>query len=133
MGHAPYLAYAIGDAHPARALFEEAYLESAARPQVHAPNGPGSYPGPFSAISPGAAAFVGFDPATGYGASSLMTVTGSGIARGGDITGISQAYGAAFVSATKGWVIGKNARTGEYGIEATANGGHTWASQYQTR
>lgn len=133
MGHAPYLAYAIRGAHPARALFEEAYLESAARPQVHAPDGPGSYPGPFSVIGPGAAVFVGFDPAAGYGAATLMTVTGAGISRGGDVGGISQAYGAAFVSTAAGWVIGKNARTGGYGIEATTDGGHSWTSQYQTR
>jgi hypothetical protein len=133
MGHAPYLAYAIGGAHPARALFEEAYLESAARPRVHAPNGPGSYPGPFSVIGPGSAVFVGFNPAAGYGAASVMTVTGSGISRNGDVSGISQAYGAAFVSAARGWVTGKNTRTGGYGIEATADGGHTWTSQYQTR
>lgn len=133
MGHAPYLAYAIDGAHSARALFEEAYLESAARPRVHAPNGPGSYPGPFSMIGPGAAVFVGFNPAAGYGAAALMTVTGSGISRGGDVGGVSQAYGAAFVSVARGWVTGKNARTGRYGIEATADGGHTWTSQYQTR
>ncbi len=133
LGHAPYLAYAIANARPARALFEEAYIETAARPQVHAPDGPGSYPGPFSAISQADAVFVGFNPAAGYGAAALMTVTGSGISRDGDVSGISQAYGAAFVSAAQGWVIGRNVRTGEYGIEATSDGGRTWTSQYQTR
>jgi photosystem II stability/assembly factor-like uncharacterized protein len=133
MGHAPYLAYATPSAHTVRALFEESYIESAARPQVHAPDGPGSYPGPFSAISPDTAVFVGFDPAVGYGAAPVDVVTGAGLARGGDVSGISQAYGTAFVSATQGWAIGKNMQTGEYGIEATTNGGRTWTSQYRTR
>jgi len=133
LGHSPYLAYALQNAHTARPLFEEAYIESAARPQVHAPDGPGSYPGPFSAISPDAAVFVGFDPAVGYGAAAVMTVTGSSLSRQGDVSGISQAYGVAFVSDTQGWVVGENARTGEYSIEATNDGGHTWTREYQVR
>jgi photosystem II stability/assembly factor-like uncharacterized protein len=133
LGHAPYLAYASQDARGMRAVFEEAYIESAIRPQVHAPQGPGTYPGPFSAISPDAAAFVGFDPAAGYGAAPLMTVTGGGPRPRGDVSGISQAYGAAFVSPAQGWVVGKNLRSGDYAIEATTDAGHTWTRQYQTR
>ncbi len=133
MGHAPYLAYAVRDARAPRAVLEESYIESALRPQVHAPDGPGSYPGPFSAISPDAAVFVGFDPAVGYGAAPVGVVTSAGLTRAGYVSGISRAYGAAFVSPAKGWVIGMNIKTGEYGIEATANGGRTWANQYQTR
>jgi len=133
LGHSPYLAYALQNAHTARPLFEEAYMESAARPQVHAPDGPGSYPGPFSAISPDSAVFVGFDPAVGYGAAAVMTVTGAGLSKQGDISGISQAYGVTFASDTHGWVVGQNARTGEYSIDATADGGHTWTRQYQIR
>lgn len=132
LGHAPYLAYGTQNAATMHALFEEAYIESAIRPQVHAPDGPGSYPGPFSAISPDAAVFVGFDPAVGYGAAPLMTVAGGGLHAQGDVSGISQAYGAAFVSATQGWVVGKNLQSGNYAIEATTDGGHTWTRQYQT-
>jgi photosystem II stability/assembly factor-like uncharacterized protein len=135
LGHAPYLAYATQDARTMRAVFEEAYIESAIRPQVRAPEGPGTYPGPFSAISPDAAAFVGFDPAAGYGAAPLMTVTGggAGLRTQGSVSGISQAYGAAFVSTTQGWVVGENLQSGEAAIEATTDAGHTWTSQYQTR
>ncbi len=134
LGHAPYLAYVLQDARTMHALFEESYIESAIRPEVHAPDGPGSYPGPFSAISPEAAAFTGFDPATGYGAAPLDTVSGGAtLSMRGDVGGITQAYGLAFVSATQGWVVGANAQTGEYSIEATADGGRTWASQYQIR
>jgi photosystem II stability/assembly factor-like uncharacterized protein len=133
LGHAPYLVYAAQDARTMHPLMEEAYIESAIRPQVHAPDGPGSYPGPFSAISPDAAAFVGFDPAAGYGAAPLMTVTGGAPHARGNVGGISQAYGASFVSTTQGWVVGKNLQSGTYAIEATTNGGHTWTPQYQTR
>jgi photosystem II stability/assembly factor-like uncharacterized protein len=131
LGHAPYLAYAIKDSGQARALFEEAYIESAARPQVHAPDGPGSYPGPFSAVSQDTAVFAGFDPAAGYGAVPIVAVTAAGLTSQGNVTGISQAYDIAFVSDTQGWVVGKNLQTGEYAIQATANAGHTWTRQYQ--
>jgi photosystem II stability/assembly factor-like uncharacterized protein len=133
LGHAPYLAYSTQHAGTMHALFEEAYIESALRPQVHAPDGPGSYPGPFSAISPDAAVFVGFDPAVGYGAAPLMTVTGGGLHAQGDVSGISEAYGTAFVSPTQGWVVGKNLQSGNYAIETTTNAGRTWSPQYQTR
>jgi photosystem II stability/assembly factor-like uncharacterized protein len=133
LGHAPYLAYATQDARTMRPLFEEGYIESAIRPQVHAPDGPGSYPGPFSVISPDDAAFVGYTPAIGYGAAPLEIVTGggTGLALRGNISGISQAYGAAFVSTTQGWVVGKSLPSGTYSIEATTNAGHTWTTQYQ--
>jgi photosystem II stability/assembly factor-like uncharacterized protein len=133
LGHAPYLAYAISRARPARALFEEAYIESAVRPQVHAPDGPGSYPGPFSVVSQDSAVFAGFDPAAGYGAVPLMAVTAAGLTRAGDVAGISQAYGIAFVSDTRGWAVGENMRTGEYAVEATTDAGRTWSRQYQAR
>ena len=134
LGHVPYLAYATQDAHTMHLLFEESYIESAARPEVHSSDGPGSYPGPFSAISPDAAAFIGFDPAVGYGAAPVATVTGgASLSRQGNVSGITQAFGTAFVSATQGWVAGMNVRTGEYSIETTTNGGHTWTRQYQIR
>ena len=132
LGHAPYLAYRTQSAVSMQPLLEETYIESAIRPQVHAPAGPGSYPGPFSAIGPDAAAFVGFDPAVGYGAAPLMMVTGGALHAQGNVTGISQAYGAAFVSATQGWVVGKNLQSGQSAIEATTDAGHTWTPQYQT-
>jgi hypothetical protein len=133
LGHAPYLAYATQDAHTMRPVFEEGYIESAIRPQVHAPDGPGSYPGPFSAISPDAAAFVGYTPAIGYGAAPLAIVTGggTGLAMEGDVSGISQSYGVAFVSTTQGWVVGKSLPSGAYLIKSTSNAGHTWTTQYQ--
>jgi len=133
MGHAPYLAYATQDGTNWRVLFEESYLESAARPEVHAPDGPGSYPGPFSAISPAAAVFVGYTPPLGYGAApvELVTAGGATLTREGNVGGVSVPMTAAFISPSQGWVVGETLPSGNLVIEATANGGHTWTRQYQ--
>ncbi len=135
LGNAPYIAFATQDARRWHALFEETYTESAIMPEVHAPAGPGSYPGPFSAISADAAAFVGSDPSVGYGAAPLEMVAGGGGTRR-KVSGMTQAYGVAFISASRGWVVGTDRttarRNGTYVIEATADGGLTWTRQYQT-
>jgi photosystem II stability/assembly factor-like uncharacterized protein len=136
LGHAPYLGYATQDARDWHVLFEEKYTESAITPSVHAPQGPGSYPGPFSAISPDSAAFVGWIPPEGLGAAPLEMVTGggAGLSMRGNVGGVTQAYGVAFVSATQGWVIGTDqtspGKRGDYVIEATSDGGRTWTRQY---
>ncbi|HEX8005677.1 MAG TPA: hypothetical protein VF482_04525, partial [Trebonia sp.] len=136
LGHAPYLGYATQDARDWHVLFEEQYIESAIAPSVHAPQGPGSYPGPFSAISPDSAAFVGWIPPEGLGAAPLEMVTGGGAGHSmrGNVGGVTQAYGVAFVSATQGWVIGTDqtgpSKRGDYVIEATSDGGRTWTRQY---
>jgi photosystem II stability/assembly factor-like uncharacterized protein len=137
LSHAPYIAYATQDAHHWHVLFEETYTESAITPEVHPPAGPGSYPGPFSAISPDAAAFIGWVPPEGFGAVPLEMVTGGGKDRSmrGNVGGITQAYGGAFISTTQGWVAGTDqtvpGHQGNYAIEATTDGGRTWTRQYQ--
>jgi len=135
LGHAPYLAYATQDARNWRALFEESYIESGARPEVHAPDGPGSYPGPFSAISPAAAAFVGYTPPLGYGAAPLEMVASGGatLTMEGNVGGVSVPEATAFISPVQGWVIGETLPSGDFVIEATADAGHTWTLQYQAR
>jgi photosystem II stability/assembly factor-like uncharacterized protein len=134
LGHEPYLAYATPDGRAWHALFEETYTESAIRPEVHAPDGPGSYPGPFSAISADSAAYVGWTPPEGFGAAPLDLVTGTRLARQGNVSGMTQPYAAAFVSTTKGWVVGADqtspGQAGRDVIEYTANGGRTWTRQY---
>jgi photosystem II stability/assembly factor-like uncharacterized protein len=137
LSHAPYIAFATQDARSWHPLFEETYTESAIMPEVHAPAGPGTYPGPFSAISPDTAAFVGWDPPVGYGAAPLQMVSGGGADRSmrGDVGGTTQAYGLAFTSASDGWVVGTSQAAGQrasYVIEATTDGGLTWTRQYQT-
>jgi photosystem II stability/assembly factor-like uncharacterized protein len=135
MLHAPYLAYATGDGHTWRGVFEETMLESAVRPGLHMPDGPGSEPGPFSAISPDAAAFVGYTPpANGWGAAPLTMATNGGatLDRAGDVTGVNQPLAAAFVTTTKGWVVGENLKARTFAIVATADAGRTWTTQYTT-
>jgi photosystem II stability/assembly factor-like uncharacterized protein len=138
LSHAPYIAFATQHARRWHALFEETYTESAIMPEMHASAGPGSYPGPFSAISPDAAAFVGWDPSFGYGAAPLEMAEGGGADRNmrGNVSGMTQAYGVAFISTTQGWVVGTDQTVaGQYGlsvIEATTDGGLTWTRQYQT-
>jgi len=134
LGHAPYIAYVTQDARTMHALFEEVYIESAIRPEVRAPDGPGSYPGPFSAISADEAVFVGSVPAIGYGVAPVLTVTGgTHLTSRGNVGGITAANGVAFASIDAGWVVGGNQQTGEYSIQATTDGGHTWTTQYKTR
>ncbi|HEY2316294.1 MAG TPA: YCF48-related protein [Streptosporangiaceae bacterium] len=138
LSHSPYIAFATQDARTWHALFEETYTESAIMPEVHAPAGPGSYPGPFSAISPDSAAFVGSDPSVGLGAAPLEMVTGGGAdsSKQGYVSDVTQAYGVAFVSSSQGWVIGTDqtvaGQNANYVIESTADGGRTWTRQYQT-
>jgi hypothetical protein len=55
----------------------------------------------------------------------------------GDAGGLTRPFGAAFISARPGWVIGEgqvttgNGNWGEAVIQATADGGQTWTRQYQ--
>jgi photosystem II stability/assembly factor-like uncharacterized protein len=136
MMHSPYLAYATKDGGSWHGVMEESMLESSLRPNLHLPAGPGSEPGPFSAISLDAAAFVGYTPpANGWGAAPL-SVAGNGggtLSEKGNIPAINQPLGATFLSASQGWVVGENLKTNTFAIEATTDGGHIWTTQYTTR
>jgi photosystem II stability/assembly factor-like uncharacterized protein len=100
---------------------------------------PGSYAGPFSAISPSAAAFIDWCPACGPGTAPWDLVTGSGAfpAREGNVKGLNHPAAASFLSTQLGWVIGivnhYNA-TGITGqnqrIVVTKDAGRTWHIQY---
>ena len=135
MMHSPYLAYATRDGGNWRGVMEESMLESSLRPTLHLSAGPGSEPGPFSAISPDAAAFVGYTPpANGWGAAPLALAGDGGgtLSNTGNIAEINEPLAAAFLSADRGWVVGENLKTNTFAIEATSDGGHTWATQYTT-
>jgi len=116
-------------------VLEESYIESGVRPEVHAPDGPGSYPGPFSAVSPATAVFVGYTPPLGYGAAPVELVTSGGatLTSEGNVGGVSVPEAAAFISPSRGWVVGETLPSGDFVIETTANSGHTWTRQYQAR
>ena len=135
MMHAPYLAYATQDGRSWHGVLEEPMLESAIRPKLHLPAGPGSEPGPFSVISPGAAAFVGYTPpANGWGAAPLIVATNGGtvLKSAGDIPAINVPLAAAFLTPAQGWVAGENLKTHTFSIEATTDAGRSWTTQYTT-
>jgi photosystem II stability/assembly factor-like uncharacterized protein len=135
MMHAPYLAYATQDGSSWHGVLEEPLLESAMRPRLHLPAGPGSEPGPFSVISPGAAAFVGYTPpANGWGAAPLVVATHGGavLKSAGDIPAINEPLAAAFVTPARGWVAGENLKTHTFSVEATTDAGRRWTTQYTT-
>ena len=134
--HAPYLGYATQDGSRWHLVMEEGYIEQAARPQLHAPEGPGSYPGPFSVIGDDTAAFVGYLPPIGYGAAPLdiATAGGSQLASKGYVAGITRPSGTAFLTPEEGWVVGidQTATSSDFVIEGTSDGGATWTRQYRT-
>ena len=120
MSHAPYLAYASQDGQHWHGLFEEQYTEAALRPGLKLPEGPGSYPGPFSAIDSGLAAFVGYTPPMGYGVAPVMLASDNGraLTSEGNVAAINEPFGAAFLSQSQGWVVGENLKTNAFDIEA---------------
>lgn len=135
MMHAPYLAYATQDGSSWHGVLEEPMLESAIRPRLHLPAGPGSEPGPFSVIGPGAAVFVGYTPpANGWGAAPLIVATNGGavLRNAGDIPAINEPLAAAFLTPDQGWVAGENLKTHTFSIEATTDAGRSWTTQYTT-
>jgi len=139
MSHVPQIGYHTwGRAW--QPIFAEQYSASPGlRARVRAA-APGVYPGPFSAISAVQAVFVGWCPACSAPASPRMLGPapmdvalngGAVLVRRGRIGQLSQATGAAFVTASDGWVVGiRQASRGMAAIMHTADGGRTWRVQY---
>ena len=132
MEHEPYLAYASQDGRAWHGVLEQQYTESALRPALKLPEGPGSYPGPFSAIDGGSAVFVGYTPPLGYGAAPVMLASDNGyhLDGEGNVGAINQPMAAAFLSQDQGWVVGENLKTHAFDVEATSDAGHSWTTQY---
>jgi photosystem II stability/assembly factor-like uncharacterized protein len=132
MEHEPYLAYASQDGRAWHGVLEQQYTESALRPALKLPEGPGSYPGPFSAIDGGSAVFVGYTPPLGYGAAPVMLASDNGyhLDGEGNVGAINQPMAAAFLSQDQGWVVGENLKTHAFDVEATSDAGRSWTTQY---
>ena len=132
MEHEPYLAYASQDGREWHGGLEEGYIESALRPGLKLPEGPGSFPGPCSALDAGSAVFVGYTPPLGYGAAPVMLASDNGytLTGEGDVGTINQPMAAAFLSQDQGWVVGENLKTSAFDVEATSDGGRSWTTEY---
>jgi photosystem II stability/assembly factor-like uncharacterized protein len=139
LGHVPQVGYhTFGSSW--RPIFAEQYFpHPGARVRAEAPS---VYPGPFSAVSSHRAVFLGWCPPCAMPANAslpgpvpMATAMRGGTAwlHGPSVAELGQATGAAFVTATDGWVVG----TGQGSHAAsmimhTADGGKTWQTEYST-
>jgi photosystem II stability/assembly factor-like uncharacterized protein len=136
LSHAPYISFATADGVHWRPVLEEAYTESATRPQVQSPDGPGSYPGPFSVVSPTIAVYFGWTPPEGgYGVSRMVVATGGGAVLSDQIVipDVNNVISAAFVSPSHGWAVGamySSSTSTTLLVLATDDGGQTWSVQF---
>jgi Photosynthesis system II assembly factor YCF48 len=132
----PHVGYH-ADQASATAIFAEQYFQSpGSGPSAQAP---GSYAGPFSAISSADAVFVDSCSACGYGTApwDVASRSGATLAKEGNVGDITSAQAASFLSAKTGWVAGTDnvyrasgkTRSQER-IVATTDGGRTWQVQY---
>ncbi len=123
-----------------RPIFAEQYTASPGlRKRVPHPS-PSSYPGPFSAISPSQAAYIGWCPPCTAPASprlagpaplDIAVRGGAVLIQRGRIADLMQATGAAFLSVNDGWVVGiSQGRRVTSRIMHTADGGRSWQQQY---
>jgi photosystem II stability/assembly factor-like uncharacterized protein len=132
----PHVGYHAGPAG-AVPIFAEQYFPHPGA--VVRANSPGSYAGPFSAISPSAAAYIDWCPACEPGPSTPWDLaTGTALTREGNVRGLSTAQAASFLSTRVGWVVGVmtkfnrgsgNSRQFQR-IVFTDDGGRTWHVQY---
>ncbi|HET9849812.1 MAG TPA: YCF48-related protein [Candidatus Dormibacteraeota bacterium] len=125
-GHLPYVSYATQDGRSWRTVMAEPITSGAELPGV--PAGPDSHPGSFSVIDPMDAVFIGDGPATNLAQCVIASAGGASLRRTGHIENSSETFGAAFTSATTGWVLTRNAG-GDYVIDVTADGGYHWSQQ----
>ena len=138
LSHQGYAGVASVDGVHWQVVLDEGYTESG-RWGMSVPDGPGSYPGPFSVVSPSTAVFLGWSPAEGCGGIGMMVATGGGTTLSAErALPLNLVSSAAFISAGVGWVVGAGSTppgTGGCGnptseIVMTANGGRSWTKQY---
>jgi len=134
MSQQPHIGYH-ADATGATGIFAEQYFPGPNPPG----RAPGSYPGPFSALSPSAAVFIDYCPACGPGTAPWDLATGSGatLTVKGNVGKITDPQAASFLSARVGWVAGTATQFTDTGkarsqqrIVATTDGGTTWQLEY---
>jgi photosystem II stability/assembly factor-like uncharacterized protein len=101
---------------------------------------PGSYPGPFSAISATTAAYIDWCPACGTNTMvpwDLASHSGAALRRESSVGGLTMAHAAAFLTPALGWVTGTrfdyHTNRGQQRIVSTSDGGRTWQIDYTSR
>ena len=136
MSQQPHIGYH-ADAAGATAIFAEQYFPGPNPPG----RAPGSYSGPFSALSSSAAVFIDYCPACGPGTAPWDLATGSGatLTVKGNVGQVNVPQAASFLSAQAGWVAGTARQFTDKGksrqqqrIVATTDGGRTWQVEYAT-
>jgi hypothetical protein len=135
MSQEPHVGYH-ADQAGATPIFAEQYFRGpGTKPAAEAP---GSYAGPYSALSPSAAVFVDLCVACGYGTAPWDVATDSGatLVKEGNVGKVNDPQAASFLSPGTGWVAGlayasatASAKDQER-IVATADGGRTWQVEW---
>ncbi len=128
LGHAPYIIYRTSDGGGHwQAMMEEQYTLGS---YLTAPEGPGSYPGPFSVVDEKTAYFVGWCPACGAGETRVRGTNDDGETWQPDVTipGPPSLPPRAvdFVDGAHGWAVFTSTESGS--VLATTDGGLTWIS-----
>jgi photosystem II stability/assembly factor-like uncharacterized protein len=126
-GHGPYALYTSGDGG---AHWRGVLSTLGAVLTVRLPEGPGSYPGPFSVIDPQRAFLLSPTPAAETTGAVQISQGGNQLQRLPDIKGTTlfMPHSASFASATRGWAVGANL-AGQAVLVATTDGGRSWHSQ----
>jgi photosystem II stability/assembly factor-like uncharacterized protein len=126
-GHSPYALYTSGDGG---AHWRGVLSTLGAVLTVRLPEGPGSYPGPFSVIDPKRAFLLSPTPAAETTGAVQISQGGSQLQRLPDIKGTTlfMPHSVSFASATRGWAVGANL-AGQAVLVATTDGGRSWHSQ----
>jgi photosystem II stability/assembly factor-like uncharacterized protein len=136
MSQQPHIGYH-ADAAGTTGIFAEQYFPGPNPPG----RAPGSYAGPFSVLSPSAAAFIDYCPACGPGTApwDLATDSGATLTVEGNVGKVNHPQAASFLSAQVGWVAGTATEYTDAGqarsqqrIVATTDGGRTWQLEYAT-
>ena len=134
MSQEPHIGYH-ADATGATGIFAEQYFPGPNPPG----RAPGSYAGPFSALSPSSAVFIDYCPACGPGTAPWDIAAGSGatLTVKGNVGKVTHPQAASFLSAQAGWVAGTATEFTDTGkarsqqrIVATTDGGRTWQLEY---
>jgi len=139
LSHQGYAGVASVDGRHWQVVLDEPYTESE-RWGMSVPEGPGSYPGPYSVVSPSTAVFLGWTPPEGCGGVALMVASNGGTTLSPRLSvPLNLVSSAAFINSAVGWVVGAGFTSPASGggcgsatseILTTADGGQTWTEQY---